>query len=382
LYSYYHHFWRAFGELSGELFSITKIANMSIRISQKLSKNRSKVRYYFEWGKTAGQRLSAGIFTYSKPKTQTEKNHNREALAILESKRSQLILDGQATGSRYIPTRKLQSNFLDFYSTFVKENATYGSRHLSCSYARFKEFLKSDYISAKDISRDMCERFRAYLLQHFNAETPANYFREFKRVIKAGKRQGYFVENPTEDLQSKENPNRKRKEVLEVDEWARLINTPCQNHEIKRAFITSMYVGLRWCDIKTLRWENIKVETVSLVQNKTSVPVEVPLHPIVTQLLGERKEGLVFQLPTADGANKVLKNWVTAAKIAKRITWHCARLSFSVLLQDESVNTATVAGMLGHTTTRQVEETYYRYRVHIGKKAIAKLPGGSFSPES
>lgn len=179
-----------------------------------------------------------------------------------------------------------------------------------------------------------------------------------------------------EDIQSKENPDRKRKEVLESDEWARLVHTPCLNHEIKRAFITSMYVGLRWCDIKTLTWENVKAETVSLVQNKTSVNVAVPLHAIVKQMLGERKEGLIFKLPTADGANKILKQWVRSAKIDKHITWHCARLSFSVLLQDQSVNVATVAGILGHTTTRQVEETYHRYRVHVGKKAIQKLPSG------
>ena len=350
---------------------------MSIRIAKKLSKSKEKIRYYFEWGKHSGQRLSTGIFTYAKPKSALEKNHNKEALAILESKKSQLILDRQSIGSGYVPAYKIKSNFLDFYQEYVMQNATYGSRHLSASYRQFKTFLKKDFISAKDISREVCERFRSYLLQKYNGETPANYFREFKRVIKSGKRNGYFIENPTEDLQSKENPNRKRKEVLESEEWARLIQTPCLNHEIKRAFVTSMYVGLRWCDIKTLNWDNIKTETVSLIQNKTSVNVEVPLHPIVKQLLGERKQGLIFNLPTADGANKILKDWCKAAKIEKHITWHCARLSFSVLLQDESVNAATVAGMLGHTTTRQVEETYHRYRVHIGKKAIDKLPTGS-----
>jgi len=332
---------------------------MPLNVFEKKSKTSNKTTYYFEWGKGAGQRSSTGIYTYTKPKSQTEKNHNKEALCILELKKSQFILEGQSVGSKYIPSHKIKSNFLDFYSEFVKDNRTYGSRHLQASQKQFKAFLKSDYVSARDITRDLCERFRSYLLQKYNGETPANYFREFKRVIKAGKRNGYFIENPVEDIQSKENPNRRRKEVLESEEWARLVQTPCLNHEIKRAFITSMYVGLRWCDIKTLTWENIKTDTVSLVQNKTSVNVEVPLHSIVKQMLGERKQGLIFKLPTADGANKILKDWVRSAKIDKRITWHCARLSFSVLLQDESVNVATVAGMLGHTTTRQVEETYH-----------------------
>ena len=106
--------------------------------------------------------------------------------------------------------------------------------------------------------------------------------------------------------------------------------------------------------------------------------MQIPLHPTAKTIIGgEEKEGLIFKLPTADGVNKIVKQWVKDAGITKHITWHCARLSFSVLLQDEGVNTATVAGMLGHTSTKQVENTYKRYRVHIGRKAIQKLP----SPE-
>lgn len=147
---------------------------MSIRISQKLSKNQIRVRYYFKWGKGAGQRASTGIFTYFKPKNQTEKNHNKEALSILEVKKSQFILEGQSVGSKYIPSHKIKSNFLDFYKEFVKDNQTYGSRHLPASQKQFKAFLKSDYVSARDITRDLCERFRSYLLQKYNGETPAN----------------------------------------------------------------------------------------------------------------------------------------------------------------------------------------------------------------
>ncbi len=44
-------------------------------------------------GKIGGKRKSTGIFTWVKPKNQVEKNHNKESLVILESKRSQLVLD-------------------------------------------------------------------------------------------------------------------------------------------------------------------------------------------------------------------------------------------------------------------------------------------------
>lgn len=348
---------------------------MSITIAEKLSRNKQRIWYYFEWGKGAGQRRSADIFTYASPKDQIQKNHNKEALAILESKKSTMILEQQSIGSGYVVTHKLKSNFLDFYEDFVKKNSSYGARHLQGSYVQFKEFTGLDFLSAADITEDLCIDYRNYLLKKYNGETPANYFREFKRVIKAGKKAHYFAMNPAEDIPAKENPNKKKKQVIEAEEWLRLINTPCLNHEVKKAFVACMYLGLRWCDVKPLKWTNIKEETVLLKQNKTGVDVEIPLHETAKKIMGKRGSGLVFRLPSPEGANKMLKQWCVSAGIDKQITWHCARLSFSVLLQDENVNTATIAGMLGHTTTRQVEETYQRYRVRIGQRAIQKLPG-------
>ncbi|MCS3795651.1 hypothetical protein [Niastella sp. OAS944] len=63
----------------------------------------------------------------------------------------------------------------------------------------------------------------------------------------------------------------------------------------------------------------------------------------------------VFLLPDADSSNKVLDGWIKAAGIEKHITWSCARLSFSVLLQDKNVDNATVAYLMGHTTTDLVQ---------------------------
>jgi len=54
-------------------------------------------------GKVVGQRLATGIFTYKNPKDSVEKAHNKESLAILKMKQSQMILDSQAIGSGYVP---------------------------------------------------------------------------------------------------------------------------------------------------------------------------------------------------------------------------------------------------------------------------------------
>ena len=104
------------------------------------------------------------------------------------------------------------------------------------------------------------------------------------------------------------------------------------------------------------------------------MPLEIPLHPIAQEIIGEPKEGKVFHLPTQDGANKILKAWVRSADIDKHITWHSHRHSMSVLLQDKGTDAATVAGMLGHTSTKYVHKTYQRYKLTSAHKAICKLP--------
>jgi len=89
---------------------------------------------------------------------------------------------------------------------------------------------------------------------------------------------------------------------------------------------------------------------------------------------------LVFRLPTANGANKILGQWLNAAGIDKHVTWSCARLSFSILLQDRNIDDATVAYLMGHTTTDQVRKTYKRHRPKNQSETINQLPTPELIP--
>ncbi|MDQ3843458.1 MAG: site-specific integrase [Bacteroidota bacterium] len=314
------------------------------------NKKGDKITFYYDFGRGAGQRPSTGIFIYTKPKDQVQKNHNKEALALLETKKSQLIIEKQSIGSAYIPSHKFKSNFLEYYEEYVELNKRKGNRHLTNSLKQFKLFVNSDFISPVEITENFCKRFRQFLLDKYTGETPGGYYARFKWVVNAATSDGYFQKNPTENVAAKSNPSLALKENLEVDEYLLLLNTPCLNEEIKAAFIFSCYTGLRWVDVKKLEWKEIKdgVLTTRIIQAKTGKPVTLTLHPVAESILEKQKlktggDSHVFHLPTADGANKVLNGWMDAAGINKHITWSCARLSFSILLQDRNVDDATVA---------------------------------------
>ena len=356
-----------------------------MNISKRLNKKGDKTIFDYDYGRGSGQRRSTGVFIYNNPKSQTEKNHNKQALKLLEVKKSQLTIEQQAIGSAYIPQHKFKENFVEYYEEYVKLNERKGNRHLKNSLKQFKLFIKKDFIAPLDITENFCKRFNRFLLDKFTGETPGNYYSRFKWVVNAAASDGYFHKNPTEKVFSKANPSKSLKENLEVDEYLKLLNSPCLNEDVKAAFIFSCYTGLRWVDVKKMGWKDIKgnLLTTRIIQSKTGQPVVLTLHPIAQSMVEKQKAKAeavgntvtkVFALPSANRGNTIVDQWVKKAGIEKHITWSCARLSFSILLQDKNVDDATVAYLMGHTTTEQVRKIYKRHRPKNQVESISHLP--------
>lgn len=357
------------------------------------NKKGDKIIFYYNVGRGRGKRASTGVFIFKYPKNKIENNHNKEALRLLEVKKSQALIELQSIGTPFIPMHKFKANFLEFYEEYVKNHRCVDNRHLPCSLAKFKRFIVKDFIPPIEITEDFCKRFRKYLLDNLTGETPQNYFARFKWVVKAATKAKYFVDNPVENISAKANPSIELKEIVEVEDYLALLSTPSHNEEISHAFIFCLYTGLRWVDVSQMKWPDLKGDslTTRLIQSKTGQPVIITLHPIALNILKKQKAKcanssknceIVFALPTADGANKMLGLWILEAGIKKKITWSCARLSFSVLLQDKNVDTATVAYLLGHTTTKQVNRVYKRHRPKDQQATINNLPNIHIQPES
>jgi integrase len=351
-------------------------------VKRKNSKG-DKAYFTIEYGRGNGERMATGIFIYTHPKDQVEKNHNKEALVLIATKKSELLLERQAIGSGFIPAHKFMGNFLEYYEQFVRDNRRKAKRHLNNSLTQFKAFLGKTFISPVDITENLCKRFRQFLLDKFTGETPANYFSEFKKVIRAATKDNYWRHNPVEEVTARSNPSKTLKQNLEAHDYIQLLQTPCLNEAVKDAFLFSWYTGLRFVDVKLLEWKDLKNGqlTARIIQHKTGLPVVLTLHPIALAILEKRRKHIshsnsdrVFTLPSHDGCNKLLEQWVSGARISKHITWSCARLSFSILLQDKNVDAASVAYLMGHSTTEQVNRTYRRHRPLNKALSFVMLP--------
>ncbi len=197
-----------------------------MNIIKRQNSKGDKINFYYDYGRGQGQRPATGIFIYKTPKNQIQKSHNKQALLLLETKKSQMIIEKQAIGSAYIPAHKFKANFLDYFEEYVALNKRKGNRHLSNSLIQFKLFIQRDFIAPLDITENFCKRFRQFLLDKYTGETPGGYYARFKWVVNAAKSDGYFQSNPTEKVFAKSNPSRRMKENLEVDEYLKLLNAP------------------------------------------------------------------------------------------------------------------------------------------------------------
>ena len=320
------------------------------------------------------------LYMSSAPKTLEERKANKEKLSLADSIRSKKELEINHSEHGFIPEHRKRANFITIFEKYKDEYSNKDKRLVNAVFEKFKKFLGKDFIACNEIDKEVVIRFRDYLQSKLNGESPSNYFKKFKKVLKYAYINKYMIENPSFDITVKRNRSIK-KEVLFIEEIQLLANTLCSNREIKRAFLFCCYTGLRFGDVKSLQWKSVSensitaTDTLKKTQNKTEREVIINLNETAKSLIGPTglSEDLVFNLPTIDGYNKVLGNWVKNAGINKKITSHCARHSFGTNLYFYSNDIKSTASLMGHSTTKETEK-YVRLVESLKLKATESIP--------
>lgn len=130
------------------------------------------------------------------------------------------------------------------------------------SLNRFRSFITEHYpkftnvIKPDQIDRFMIQKFVDYLMEHSTGEGRESYYARFKKVIKSPVDKDVIQKNPCDGIQCITGENVITKDILSIEEYRLLANTPYQNKEIVRAFFTSLFAGYRFCDVKDLRFSD------------------------------------------------------------------------------------------------------------------------------
>jgi integrase/recombinase XerD len=361
---------------------------MGVKVREKELKSGDLSLYLdiYDNGKRYKEYL--GVKIIGKPRNPEERQHNKEMKRLANEIRANKEKELLSEDFDFIPQYKKNIDFVQYYKHFLDSYTNKDVRIVRYSYVWFVKLLKLKGITSikpGQIDHKLCEEYLKFMQNGLNGETPYNYFTKFKRVVRLAIKDGLLKKDPLEGIKVIRAKGLK-KEILSLDEIKQLSKTPCKNKEVKRAFIFSLYSGLRWVDVKDLTFGNIDFPNgrMKFDQSKTkhssqNSQVVMDVTPTLLKLMGEPglPDQKVFDLPTHTGALKMLKDWVEAAGINKNITWHCARHSFAVNLLTGANDIKTVASLLGHSGLKHMD-TYSHAVDERKKKAMNSLPDIDF----
>ncbi len=313
----------------------------------------------------------------SNSKNPIAKQEDRKRIALAEQIKNKRSLQLQSGEYDLLPSFRQDIDFLAYFHAYLDKYKKKDARLLVACFNKFKQFLKESEIlslSAKQVNEAIVEDFKEYLEDSMNGETPANYFKKFKKVLKQAVRDKIIASNPASELTAKRNEGVK-KDILNFEEIQLLASAPANNEEVKKAFLFSCLTGLRFCDISILKWESINGQVMKIKQQKTSKDVTIMLNDSALSLLGkhQKSSAYVFNLPSHTACLKGLKSWCKSAGIQKHITWHCARHSFAtnIIFYGSDVNSAS--SLLGHSSLAYTQR-YLRIANELKEKAVHNLP--------
>ncbi len=407
------------------------------RTSTPRTDEAGKQMYYTE-GKMAGKPMyivrhsrkkeELKLYLYAKPRTAEEKAHNANTITQakqIRNAREQEMLSG-TMGYTFA---KRVTNLIPYFETYVNTYTKKDVRSIRFALNRFKQFLRLNHplcaikkteaeiqaineagtenhngvhtknsinpneyyrfsLDPKQFNETMVQGFVSFLQENSKGNGAATAYKRFKKIVKHIAKEGIIANNPCENVVCKSSEHL-TKDILKPEEIKALIQTHVRNENpnIRRAFIFTLFTGVRWCDIIELRYNNIDYQnkTLRFEQSKTKghsakSVVEMPLRDdLLTGIIGtpeeqgKTKDDLIFELPSHTMCLKALRRWTAKAGIDKHITWHCGRHSFATNLLEGGANVKVVADLLGHSGLTYVER-YLRAIDESKKRALNSLP--------
>lgn len=366
----------------------TKKNNVTLREKPLTNGNISLYLDIYREGMRVKEYLK--LYIVDKPKNTFEREQNKETLRLAEEIRTMRESELNHSAFGLVSPVKKRVNFLKYFENYIDSYTKRDIRMLEASLRRFKDFLSESYptlaknIKPEQIDKKMMKSFVEYLQSKSVGEGAKSYFQRFKKVIKHATDEEVFLRNPCEGVVCRADTKSLTKDILTIEEIQLLAKTPYQNEEVRRAFLFCLYAGLRFCDVKDLKYINvdysakrIRFEQSKTKGNSSSSIVIIPLSNTLLSLIGDKpkkSDEKIFDLPSHTGCLKALRTWVQRAGIDKHITWHCARHSFAVnLLGTYQTDIKTVASLLGHSGLQHTEK-YTRAVDSLKEKAVNSLP--------
>ena len=306
------------------------------------------------------------------PKTAKDKKDNKEVLEFAENVVA--IRKAEYAQGRFElkNTTKAKRVFLNFFAELTEEKQTldssnnYGNWY--STYQHLKKVVPKN-LTFDEIDENFIKKVRKYFEKDaiskskipLSQNSKYSYFNKFKAALRNAFDNGYLTINYASKVKSFEQAESQR-EYLTFDELQSLAKAECKYPVLKKAFLFSCLSGLRWSDINSLVWSEVRDEgdvfKVNFRQEKTDGVEYLYISKQARELLGEREDpkDRVFKgLKYGMTYNTEIIRWCNRAAVPKHITFHSARHTNAVLLLENGADIYTVSKRLGHRELRTTE---------------------------
>jgi len=305
------------------------------------------------------------LHTYDKPSNVWEREHNSETKALVETLRARRQLDIQNRKFGFLSDRERNSSFVEFFKEFMRKKQKTDSDNNAMAFRYFLAFAGQDVIF-DDLDEFLCEDYKNFMLsgpgisrrgRPIKTNTAVSYFAKFRNCLRRAYKQGLL----TTDLYvhvDPISPKETHREQLEIEEFQALANVNAKSDLIKRASIFAGLTGLRFSDVKTLCWSEVRgvpgKYNLQFTQEKTEGAEILPVSDQAVEILGLRGEpgDLVFPDLKYSRLKACFKVWLKNAGITKNITFHSFRHTYATLQLEFGTELLTVSKMLGHKSVK------------------------------
>jgi len=319
-----------------------------------------------------------------------DRQRDKETMRLAEGILSQRRLDAAATQNALPAPSRMKADFIAYCREIGETKITKSSRILwKRAVAYLESFAGKEGITFAGVNDALLENYKDYLLTKVSANSANVYLSKIKSACrKAAKHQILTHHVGMEVTIRKQRPLPK---YLTFEEIQKLQATPISNQSVRGGFLFACFSGLRYSDVKALRWDQVRYEDsqpyIWFTQEKTGEAQSLPLSEQAVEILNAQKDiqpspsvrrqfekDTVFKLPLSSQAvNDALKRWAKQAGIEKNISFHVGRHSFATLSLTYGVDLYTVSKLLGHQSI-QTTEIYAKVIDKTKRDAVNMLP--------
>lgn len=291
--------------------------------------------------------------------------HNRNIIQRATAIKSQRILELMSEESGLpkslhrskLPLLEWMSIFKERKEKGFREGINSTIKHLTAYGAN---------VTMGNVNRDYVRGFIAYLKStDLSPRSQRHYLCCLSCAMSAAVRDEVIAENPFNRIGSDERVKVKDsiREYLTIDELKLLIDAPCRNEYVKRAYLFACFCGLRLSDVTSLQWGDLQkdgeIYKIGVVMNKTGRTIYMKLSQQALKWLPQRgyrdDKVPIFDLPHKSTSNRILKDWASSVGIKKNITFHTSRHTFATGEYTAGADLYTIQNLLGHTNIKTTQ---------------------------